>query len=961
MNRGRAALPAAVCIAVFAFAASSALAAPSFYPRIRNALGLVPPVNSQGQVTLEPSENSVFTPVVYHGGQTMAGGVTIHAIFWAPPGFKFQGAPAFSLSYTDMISRYFSDLATDSTGTSGGTCTTSECNDMTVEPQYGFGTAFGHVTSGANTINFTHTSTTFPTGYASSDGVIMDSDPYPAGGCTSPLDTTACVTDAQVQAEVDKIVQASTNQPRGLKNMWYVYLPPNVDECIAPNVCGTNAFGGYHSLSDVGHGVTIYAVTPDPIIATGGIAAGLDPQGNPDAEVVVDITDHEVNEAMTDPEGTGWMDPNGYEIGDKCEFGPQRGTPLGFAADRAPYNQVVGGHKYLTQEMWSGADGGCVQASLKTIVDSGLPLPQVNLTQFSSTITGNTETNQAGVGVQVSLIRTDLSGNQITTSASTTTAADGSWTVTLPSHAVGDDRDEITVDYSGTGAPAQTHQVILTGNGDNPFLEAGWTGWTDLDNGYALTNNPPSLTIGPCFQTGTEAFAINGTTAAESPTDFCSTSADTATFPLSGPVTPADSVTLSTNDNRAFQPADAATPNPDGGMVNLTLPVGEPDAVSTFANPLGDVTQTPFTPTGFPTCAADLTAQATTCAGLVPGAPYSLTDGAQGPIGTADGSGTLTAPMTLHRGDVVTLKNSAARTLTTLHVANLQVAINDAQPGTVASGTCTPDEWLSGPLTSVPTNPEAGGPGVALSGAACPTSGDATGMSTSSLAQTDENSQGETLISLPDVADTSPLSGETMFGAFTALSESTGARLPIAVSIAPAAGGAPVFTSPNTDTATGVSVPALPTGAYKATWTVTDPNGDTRTLSTRFIEQPGLQGSQGNQGPNGPQGIQGPQGLRGLRGPAGPTPKITCVLQKHNKIKCTVSFAPARDLRGKVGVMLAQGAHLVALGKAKLIRGHATLTMRELRRLRGRSSTVTLVLSQPHQAALTTRLASRLK
>jgi hypothetical protein len=56
--------------------------------------------------------------------------------------------------------------------------------------------------------------------------------------------------------------------------------------------------------------------------------ARADPQGNPDGELVADTAAHETNEAMTDPEGVGWMDPNAYEVADKCEFGPQRGTPL---------------------------------------------------------------------------------------------------------------------------------------------------------------------------------------------------------------------------------------------------------------------------------------------------------------------------------------------------------------------------------------------------------------------------------------------------------------------------------------------------------------------------------------------------------------------------------------------------------------------------------------------------------
>src|SRR5436305_12367499 len=156
---------------------------------------------------------------------------------------------------------------------------------------------------------------------------------------------------------------------------------------------------------------------------------------------------------MSDHTGVGWMDPNGWENGDKCEFGPQHGNFLGFAANGSPYNQVVNGHKYLIQEVWSNSDNGCVQASDNT--SNALPLPQVDLTQFSSTVTGNTENNTPGIGVKVKLIRADASGSPTTlATGSTTTAGDGSWTVRLSGgRAVGDDRDQLEVDYSGAGAP----------------------------------------------------------------------------------------------------------------------------------------------------------------------------------------------------------------------------------------------------------------------------------------------------------------------------------------------------------------------------------------------------------------------------------------------------------------------------------------------------------------------------
>ena len=71
-------------------------------------------------------------------------------------------------------------------------------------------------------------------------------------------------------------------------------------------------------------------------------------------------------EAITDPEGTGWVDPDGYEVADKCETGPQIGNPLGYAANGSPYDQLIGGHEYLIQEMWSNDDGGCVQRTTQT-------------------------------------------------------------------------------------------------------------------------------------------------------------------------------------------------------------------------------------------------------------------------------------------------------------------------------------------------------------------------------------------------------------------------------------------------------------------------------------------------------------------------------------------------------------------------------------------------------------------
>jgi hypothetical protein len=199
-----------------------------------------------------------------------------------------------------------------------------------------------------------------------------------------------------------------------------------------------------------------------------------------------------------------------------------------------------------------------------------------------------------------------------------------------------------------------------------------------------------------------------------------------------------------------------------------------------------------------------------------------------------------------------------------------------------------------------------------------------------------------------DVADTSPMEGETVYGAFTALAEATDGSSPIALNIT--RGASSVFSNSNVDTSNGVNVPALSPGSYTATWTVRNVNGDTRTETSRFIEQPALQGAQG---PQGPQGPAGPQGPRGKQGPPGPKPKVTCKLLKHNKIQCTVKFPKKKH--GKLRVTVSRGGRLVALGHANVVHGQATLTMSELRTRSHGAWRITVVFSQTVQAAASTQ------
>ncbi len=938
-----------VVVAVGAASAQAAKVRP-FHPRVGHALGLAPPVNNKGEASTQPTEMGVNIPVVYHGGPVMTGGVTVHAIFWAPSGFAFPEAPKESKSYEALIEQYYTDVAADSGKTT---------NIFSTLTQFGQGTSVATVKSGEYKIKF-----------KAPEDVIKDTDAYPTGKCSSPQNTTACFTDEQLQEEINKV--APTNE-RGLENLWFVFLPPNVDECITTEVCGTNAFGGYHSLSSANPAeVTIYALAIDPVIEVGSISPGADPQGNPSAEVAIDIAAHETNEAMTDPEGTGWMDPDGYEVADKCEFGPQHGTPLGIAPDGSEYNQLINGHEYLTQEIWSDDEKACVQHT--TATDSHLPLPQVNLTQFSSEISGNIANKVANVEVTVKLMRAEgEEGTAVEVGEGTAkTDAEGEWTLHLEGagatpRVVGDDRDEIEVEYKGTGAPTPAKQTILTGNGGNPFTESGWTGWTDLDNSTDVHEKGAdfAIDVGPCFQTGVLTYEVEGKSGRPL-TEFCSTSADSAEVDLTKELTlakfpEAGTVTVSTNDNRAFAPEfKGVQANPDGGLVSLTVKAGELEAVNLIESMLPE-----FTPTGFATCSADLGTQKVTCSGLVAEEMYTLKDGSETVEAEANEEGEASHAMAVKGGDLVELSNGEEAVLTTLHVADLRVEL-EGTGEKVKGGTCSPGEYWGGPLSSEPTNVAAGFPtsktagGVALTGEICPLSGSAAELPTSEIAQTDEFSGGETVASVASVANTSPAQGESTYGTFTSLAQASEGEPKIELSIAKASGGSAVFTSSNVDTPSGVTVSGLEPGAYKATWKLVDANGDSRTQTTRFIEQSGVQGERGAQGERGETGSQGAAGAQGAsgstgsmgatgatgpQGPAAPKPSIACKLtgKKHNHIKCTVSYP--KTVLGTVQLTVKSGAHIAALGSAKLRGGVASLTMRELRRLKAGRLTLTLVLA----------------
>jgi hypothetical protein len=273
-------------------------------------------------------------PLTYSNGPVMGtatGTITLTPIYWTPAGYSFDNADP---TYRTLINQYITDIAAASGTTK---------NVYSILPEY---------SSVANGVT-TNIKYKFVAGTP-----MVDTDAFPATGqCTNtappavspPIVYTACITDAQTQAEL-KAYTAANSLPNDLAHLYLLFFPPNAQTNLGATNFSLTQFAGYHS--HVGN--LIYTNEPfDP-----GFAIST-PNGDPSADSAINTISHEVSEAITDPlGGSGWGDTAtpGNEIGDECAN--QYGAPLGMANTPygpQPYNQVINGDFYYTQNEFSNA------------------------------------------------------------------------------------------------------------------------------------------------------------------------------------------------------------------------------------------------------------------------------------------------------------------------------------------------------------------------------------------------------------------------------------------------------------------------------------------------------------------------------------------------------------------------------------------------------------------------------
>jgi hypothetical protein len=261
--------------------------------------------------------------LAYHNGPVMHTNAT-YAIYWVPAGYFV------SSNYEGVLNQFLGDVAADSGKTS---------NVYYSDTQYYDGTN-GNILY----------SSTF-------QGPIVDTNAFPASGCSDRY-TSVCLTDAQLQAEIDRVI-AVNGLPRGLGTMYFIFTPRNVGSCFGSS-CAFSYFCAYHSSFGSGSSLTLYANMPYAAWVPAACGSGQSPNGD-DADSTISVASHEHNETITDPLGNAWYDRRGSEDGDKCAW--NFGSTIGSTSTGA-YNQLISGHPYYLQQEWSNRSSGCVLTGL---------------------------------------------------------------------------------------------------------------------------------------------------------------------------------------------------------------------------------------------------------------------------------------------------------------------------------------------------------------------------------------------------------------------------------------------------------------------------------------------------------------------------------------------------------------------------------------------------------------------
>ena len=235
------------------------------------------------------------TPLVYHGGPVMTTATT-YAIFWAPATLQTGAATSLPAHYQNVQTALLS-----------------------LYPGHGIGnnnTQYYQTSSGL--FRFTD----YIQNSGNFGGSYVDNSPYPASACTDSVTPGNCLSDAQIQAEVQKVMTIK-GWTGGLNHIFFVYTSSGEGSCSGSS-CAYTDYCGYHGYFNSGTTPVLYSNMPYADTNHCQVPGTPSPNSDPAADAAATVTSHELTEAITDPELNAWYSSGGDEIGDLCawNYGP---------------------------------------------------------------------------------------------------------------------------------------------------------------------------------------------------------------------------------------------------------------------------------------------------------------------------------------------------------------------------------------------------------------------------------------------------------------------------------------------------------------------------------------------------------------------------------------------------------------------------------------------------------------
>jgi hypothetical protein len=278
--------------------------------------------------------------VPFNGGPIMQKNA-VYQIFWLPTASVYDSSVAGGIgNYETLLTQFFNDV--------------SATTYYSVVGQYS-GTCDGGICFVQNSPGAVNVAGTFVDrrAYAHADGTAA------TGTIADPL------LDADIQHEVQTIINDNQGLNDGTNAEYFVYLAAGIQECFGAPAGGTMCtffnpanvagltFCAYHSkFTDAGGNSAVYGVMPDANSMDGcNEGLSLAPNGQISSDQEVALTSHEFFESVSDPLLNAWTSTGG-EIGDLCNQipGPLRNDGS---------NVSLNGVRFAVQEIWSNFTSSC--------------------------------------------------------------------------------------------------------------------------------------------------------------------------------------------------------------------------------------------------------------------------------------------------------------------------------------------------------------------------------------------------------------------------------------------------------------------------------------------------------------------------------------------------------------------------------------------------------------------------